>query len=120
MLKLPAVVGLRNATKQIQTGTTLAIDGHGLQIRMQIEEAVYFLFTWSQGTFNFEADVYTERQDLLVSINPESLLLEGALAANRGVPIDGVGLQMHISATNRPAAASIAERSASPQVSTAA
>jgi tetratricopeptide (TPR) repeat protein len=47
-------------------------------IRVQIEEAVYFLFTWTQGTFNFEADVHPERQDFLVSINPESLLLEGA------------------------------------------
>jgi tetratricopeptide (TPR) repeat protein len=45
---------------------------------MQIEEAVYFLFTWMQGTFNFESDVRPEQQDFLVSINPESLLLEGA------------------------------------------
>jgi tetratricopeptide (TPR) repeat protein len=48
------------------------------QIRLQIEEAVYFLFTWTQGTFNFEADIRPEEQDFLVSINPESLLLEGA------------------------------------------
>ena len=47
-------------------------------IRLQIEEAVYFLFTWSTGTFNFEAGVRPEREDFLVSINPESLLLEGA------------------------------------------
>jgi len=47
-------------------------------MRVQIEEAVYFLFTWAQGTFNFESDVRPERQDFLVSINPESLLLEGA------------------------------------------
>ncbi len=47
-------------------------------IRIQIEEAVYFLFTWTQGTFNFEPDIVPEEQDLLVSINPESLLLEGA------------------------------------------
>src|SRR5438552_625098 len=47
-------------------------------MRMQIEESVYYLFTWTQGTFNFEADVRPERQDFLVSINPESLLLEGA------------------------------------------
>jgi tetratricopeptide (TPR) repeat protein len=47
-------------------------------IREQIEEAVYFLFTWNQGTFNFEADVLPEEQEFLVSINPESLLLEGA------------------------------------------
>ena len=48
------------------------------QIRTQIEEAVYFLFTWMQGTFNFESDVAPEEQDFLLSINPESLLLEGA------------------------------------------
>jgi tetratricopeptide (TPR) repeat protein len=48
------------------------------QIRTQIEEAVYYLFTWTQGTFNFEAEVHPEEQDLLVAINPESLLLEGA------------------------------------------
>lgn len=47
-------------------------------IRTQIEEAVYFLFTWTQGTFSFEPDVLPEQQDFLVSINPESLLLEGA------------------------------------------
>jgi tetratricopeptide (TPR) repeat protein len=47
-------------------------------VRVQIEEAVYLLFTWNEGSFNFEADVHPERQDLLVSINPESLLLEGA------------------------------------------
>jgi tetratricopeptide (TPR) repeat protein len=48
------------------------------QIRVQIEEAVYFLFTWSEGSFNFEADIRPDEQDLLVAINPESLLLEGA------------------------------------------
>lgn len=53
-------------------------DGLNAQIRIQIEEAVYYLFTWTQGSFNFEADVHPEEQDLLVSINPESLLLEGA------------------------------------------
>ena len=47
-------------------------------IRLQIEEAVYYLFTWSSGTFNFEAGVRPEHQDFLVQINPESLLLEGA------------------------------------------
>src|SRR5207247_1617787 len=47
-------------------------------MRVQIEESVYYLFTWTQGTFNFETDVRPELQDFLVSINPESLLLEGA------------------------------------------
>ena len=47
-------------------------------LRHQIEEAVYYLFTWSQGTFTFEADVMPDQQDHQVSISPESLLLEGA------------------------------------------
>lgn len=47
-------------------------------IRIQIEEAVYHLFTWSQGSFFFEVDQRPEETDYLVSINPESLLLEGA------------------------------------------
>ncbi len=47
-------------------------------MRVQIEEAVYFLFTWSSGTFSFESDVKPETQDFLVRISPESLLLEGA------------------------------------------
>lgn len=48
------------------------------QVRAQIEEAVYHLFTWNEGTFSFEPDIRPEEQDLLVAINPESLLLEGA------------------------------------------
>jgi len=47
-------------------------------MRVQIEEAVYFLFTWTRGHFTFETDVRPSDQDFLVSINPESLLLEGA------------------------------------------
>jgi tetratricopeptide (TPR) repeat protein len=47
-------------------------------IRVQIEEAVYYLFTWNSGTFNFEAGVRPEREDFLVCIKPEYLLLEGA------------------------------------------
>ena len=47
-------------------------------VRFQIEEAVYLLFTWAQGTFKFEAGLRPDREELLVSINPESLLLEGA------------------------------------------
>src|SRR5258706_7532787 len=57
---------------------TCALPISSIYMRMQIEESVYYLFTWTQGTFNFEADVRPEQQDFLVSINPESLLLEGA------------------------------------------
>jgi tetratricopeptide (TPR) repeat protein len=47
-------------------------------MRIQIEEAVYYLFTWTTGTFNFEAGVRPESEDFLVRISPEALLLEGA------------------------------------------
>jgi tetratricopeptide (TPR) repeat protein len=47
-------------------------------IRIQIEEAVYHLFTWTEGSFYFEADQTPEDGALLVAINPEGLLLEGA------------------------------------------
>jgi tetratricopeptide (TPR) repeat protein len=57
-----------------------AISREALQrfIRVQIEEAVYFLFTWTQGTFYFESDERPPSTETLVAINPESVLLEGA------------------------------------------
>src|SRR6185503_653204 len=39
----------------VETGA-LAIDQLHDAIRVQIQEAVYFLSTWNQGPFNFEAD----------------------------------------------------------------
>src|SRR5512132_2076329 len=79
-----AAVAQQDALREQRLGEILVSQGAitreelNRQIRLQIEEAVYFLFTWTQGTFNFEADVAPDEQDLLVSINPESLLLEGA------------------------------------------
>jgi tetratricopeptide (TPR) repeat protein len=46
-------------------------------VRLQVEEAVYFLFTWTSGTFNFESNVLPDGETGL-RINPEMLLLEGA------------------------------------------
>ena len=42
------------------------------------EEAVYLLFTWTQGTFNFEPGATPDDDVALHSIDPQSLLLEGA------------------------------------------
>src|SRR5690606_5699536 len=47
-------------------------------IRLQIEEAIYHLFTWSRGNFFFEVDERPDPADVVVAINPESLLLEAA------------------------------------------
>ena len=82
--QLDEVIGLQAKSRGKRLGELLV--EHGMltreelhaQIRIQIEEAVYYLFTWAEGTFNFESDIRPEEQDFLVSINPESLLLEGA------------------------------------------
>lgn len=45
---------------------------------LDTENSVYTLFTWTSGTFNFEAGVEPEAGAALVSVDPQSLLLEGA------------------------------------------
>jgi Flp pilus assembly protein TadD len=82
--ELEAAIGVQRAAPHRRLGDILVAQGliardelHAY-VRMQIEEAVYVLFTWSHGTFNFEVDVRPEEQDFIVSINVESLLLEGA------------------------------------------
>ncbi len=47
-------------------------------VRLQIEEAVYALFSWTTGSFSFEAGLRPQVEEQLDRINPESLLLEGA------------------------------------------
>jgi tetratricopeptide (TPR) repeat protein len=47
-------------------------------IQHQIEEAIYHLFTWRRGSFSFEADRSPDAREVLISVNPETLLLEGA------------------------------------------
>ena len=72
------------ASSKRQIGRILVDSGHidraDLEkfVRLQVEEAVYYLFTWKQGTFGFTSDERPPHQTLLVSLDPESLLLEGA------------------------------------------
>ena len=47
-------------------------------ISLQIEEAVYHLFTWSQGTFHFDPDQRPDEGVFLINLPAENLLLEGA------------------------------------------
>jgi tetratricopeptide (TPR) repeat protein len=48
-------------------------------IQMQIEEAVYHLFAWTQGSFHFDTDQMPDEEGIfLVNIPPEALLMEGA------------------------------------------
>ncbi|MES2524922.1 MAG: DUF4388 domain-containing protein [Gemmatimonadota bacterium] len=46
--------------------------------RAQLEDAVYHLFSWTRGTFTFEADTRPSGRDVLISVSADSLLLEGA------------------------------------------
>jgi hypothetical protein len=81
---LNAAIAAQAAEPQQRIGDLLVASGQIRReqlheyLKHQIEEAVYLLFTWSQGTFTFEPDVLPDRQDITVSISPESLLLEGA------------------------------------------
>ncbi len=82
---LSEAMGLQARTPGRRLGQILiemgALDQDELErwITVQIEEAIYFLFTWSQGSFHFDPEQRPEEEGtLLVSINPESLLLEGA------------------------------------------
>lgn len=47
-------------------------------VHLQVEEAVYTLFTWTSGTFSFEPSVVPDPDIDRVRISPDSLLLEGA------------------------------------------
>jgi tetratricopeptide (TPR) repeat protein len=81
---LEQAIAAQAAQPQRRLGDLLVAGGHlkpgqlHEYLKHQIAEAVYLLFTWSQGTFTFEPDVLPDPQDVTVSISPESLLLEGA------------------------------------------
>lgn len=57
-----------------------AIDSDTLTacIQRQIQEAIYYLFTWNRGSFYFEVGKTPEAGEVLIAVNPETLLLEGA------------------------------------------
>ncbi|MGH7677168.1 MAG: DUF4388 domain-containing protein [Gemmatimonadaceae bacterium] len=82
--QLQAAVDAQEKQRDRRIGDLLVELGHVTRevlhehVRQQIEEAVYQIFTWTEGTFNFDAGVRPEPHEVLVSIGPESLLLEGA------------------------------------------
>lgn len=47
-------------------------------LTMQVEEAIYHLFSWAQGAFHFDPDQGFDESMPRVSMNAEGLLLEGA------------------------------------------
>jgi tetratricopeptide (TPR) repeat protein len=60
-------------------GGALTEDDLRRYVSLQIEEAVYHLFTWSQGAFHFDPEQTPDEEGIfLVDIPAENLLLEGA------------------------------------------
>ena len=47
-------------------------------VRIQVEEAVYFLFSWKSGEFTFTSARRTPQQTFVMSLDAEGLLLEGS------------------------------------------
>ena len=47
-------------------------------ISVQIEEAVYLIFQWNEGTFQFEPDIVPDENVFRVSLSIDGLLMEGA------------------------------------------
>ncbi len=81
--QLNAALELQRRNPEKKLGEILVLRGFMVEqdmhqyIRIQIEEAIYHLFTWSRGNFFFEADERPDA-DITVSINPDTLLLEAA------------------------------------------
>jgi tetratricopeptide (TPR) repeat protein len=60
-------------------------------VRIQVEEAVYHLFTWNKGTFSFKPDQLPDQAEvLLVSLSTDGLLLEGARRVDEWALIEKV------------------------------
>lgn len=55
------------------------VDRH---VRLQVEDAVYTLLAWHEGTFSFESDVRPDPRDRTLALDPGSLLMEGARRAD--------------------------------------
>ncbi len=51
-------------------------------VRVHVEDAVYTLLAWVDGTFSFEADELPDPRDRVVALEPGTLLLEGARRAD--------------------------------------
>lgn len=70
-------VGKRLGELMVELGS-LAQEDLEKYISIQIEEAVYHLFAWTQGSFTFKPDEMPEEGIFRVSFNPDALLMEGA------------------------------------------
>ncbi|HEY4322105.1 MAG TPA: DUF4388 domain-containing protein [Gemmatimonadales bacterium] len=82
--QLDAGMAAHSATPGTRLGEMLVHLGHvtagelAAELKLQVEEAVYTLFSWTSGTFSFEVGARPDTPDVALRLNPEGLLLEGA------------------------------------------
>jgi len=82
--QLDEAIAVQQAVPGRRLGAVLVRLGHftsqdlEVELRRQVEETVYQLFTWTSGTFSFEAGESPDVEEGKVRLNPEGLLLEGA------------------------------------------
>lgn len=72
-----AMPGRRLGEMLVHLGLVTAAE-LALELRRQVEETIYTLFSWTTGTFSFEVGARTDNSDNMLRLNPEGLLLEGA------------------------------------------
>jgi tetratricopeptide (TPR) repeat protein len=82
--QLDEAIAVQQAVPGRRLGAVLVRLGHfsaedlEAELRRQVEETVYTLFSWTSGTFSFEAGEAPDSEEATVRLNPEGLLLEGA------------------------------------------
>ncbi|MGH7470377.1 MAG: DUF4388 domain-containing protein [Longimicrobiales bacterium] len=82
--QLNAALEVQSRSQDRKIGQVLVAEGYLSKTDLErfmlihIEDAVYHLFTWSRGSFFFEADQAPEDADIVVSISADTLLLEAA------------------------------------------
>ena len=72
-----AIPGRRLGEMLVHLGLVTAAELEA-ELRRQVEEMIYTLFSWTSGTFSCEVGAMPDMPDAVLRLNPEGLLLEGA------------------------------------------
>ncbi|MGI9625905.1 MAG: DUF4388 domain-containing protein [Longimicrobiales bacterium] len=76
--ELKAEAGERTLAEVLRDSEAISEEELERLLSMQVEEAIYHLFSWAMGNFHFDPDQELEESMPRVSMNAEGLLLEGA------------------------------------------
>ena len=78
LAKVESSRGDRTLAQALSESDLLEAEALEPLLAMQVEEAIFHLFSWAQGAFHFDPDQVLESGMPRVSMNAEALLLEGA------------------------------------------